>query len=630
VGYYTIGIAGHIDHGKTTLTKALTNVDTDRLKEEKERKISIELGYAPFKLKEGYHVSVIDVPGHEKFIKQMIAGVTGIDLVIVVVAADEGVMPQTKEHFEILSLLNIERAIIAVTKVDLVDDEHLELVEEDIRDYIKDTVFENSEIVYVDGISKRGISELKRKIIENLDKCRKRDDNGALRLPVDQVFTLQGHGTILRGTIYDGAISVGQSVTILPEGYKAKVRQLQSQNQTVTKAFAGQRVAVNISGIDRSKLHRGHVIVDSNHYAVTDCIDVNIRTTRLMELPIKQRESVKLHIGTSEVMGKIIFFDRNTLEASAGEEVYCQIRLDEPIVGKKGDRFVLRRPSPVETFAGGTIINVTGRKYRFGTKTVEMLKQLEKGSLLERLILLLEEYKLLSCESMIKHLGLTKEELTRLLKEGEAKGEIVQLSGQFVAQTIVKRIKNDILFQLEQYHRQYPLRQGIPKAELIQNYKKSYPEKLTNVVIEKLKTNSYIGLFGSIVHLNTFKPSLPKKWEKQMNDVIRQLEEQGLEPQPIGELIAKAGIPDKLAKEFISYLTNEKIAEKLDEKHLIHHKGVHQAIVLLKKACPDSFTLQEAKSVLKTSRKYLVMILELLDQKKLTVRHDDIRKWIDG
>ncbi|MEH7334103.1 selenocysteine-specific translation elongation factor [Neobacillus drentensis] len=628
MAYYTIGIAGHIDHGKTTLTKALTNVDTDRLKEEKERNISIELGYAPIHLKEGYHVSVIDVPGHEKFIKQMIAGVTGIDLVIAVIAADEGVMPQTKEHFEILSLLGIKQAIIAVTKSDLADEELLELVEDNIRDYIKGTVFETADIVYVDGLSKRGIPELKRKIIESLDRCKKRDDNGALRLPVDQVFTLQGHGTILRGTVYDGTITVGQSITVLPDGYKAKIRQLQSQNQTVLQAFAGQRVAINISGINRDKVHRGHVIVNSNHYVVTDCIDVTIRTTRLMEFPLKQRAPVKLYIGTSEVMGKIVFFDRNTLEISAGEEVYCQIRLEEPIVAKKGDPFILRRPSPMETFAGGKIINVTGKKYRFGVKTIEKLKQMEKGSIIERLILLLEEQKFLSGESIIKHLGLTSQELKLLLKEGEATGQITQISGQFVAQTIIIRIKNDILLELERYHHQYPLRPGISKAEVIQIYKKSYPEKLLNAVFEQLKANNDISLNGSNVCLCSFKPTIPKHWEKQMYEVISRLERQGLEPQPIGDLIAQAGIPVKLTAEFINYLKNEQIADTLDEKHLVHRKAVNYAITQLKKAYPNTFSLQEAKSIVEVSRKYLVSILELLDRKRLTARHEQLRKWV--
>ncbi|MFC0270459.1 selenocysteine-specific translation elongation factor [Metabacillus herbersteinensis] len=627
MGYYTIGIAGHIDHGKTTLTKALTNVDTDRLKEEKERNISIELGYAPFQIKENYHVSIIDVPGHEKFIRQMIAGVTGIDLVLVVVAADEGLMPQTKEHFEILSLLGIKQAIIVVTKADLVDDEQLELASEEIRDYVNDTDFKTAEIVYVDGVSKRGISTLNEKIIGNLDQLQKRDDKGALRLPVDQVFTLQGHGTILRGTLHDGTITAGQSITILPDGYKGKVRQLQSQNKTVTKAFPGQRVAINISGIDRGKLQRGHVIVDSGHYAISECIDVIIRTTRLMELPLKQRTLVKLHIGTSEVMGKIVFFDRNTLEAVAEEEVYCQIRLDEPIVAKKGDRFILRRPSPTETFAGGKVINVNGGKYHFGSKTINMLKQMEKGSLLDQLISLLEEHKLLSYENMIKQLGLTKQELNQLLEEGVAAGQIIKLSGQIFAYTVVKQLDDDVLLHLEQYHIQNPLRHGIPKAELIQTYKKSYPEKLVNAVFDQLKINNDICLNGPNIYLNTFQPALPKQWEKRMNGVIDKLEEQGLEPKPIEELTVQAEIPDKIAKEFINYLKNEQIVDKLDEKHLIHHKVLHHTTHVLKDEYPDSFTLQEAKSVLNVSRKYLVLILELLDRKKVTIRNDQKRKW---
>ncbi|MGM0900414.1 MAG: selenocysteine-specific translation elongation factor [Bacillota bacterium] len=629
MSYYTIGIAGHIDHGKTTLTKALTNVDTDRLKEEKERNISIELGYAPFQIKEGYHVSIIDVPGHEKFIRQMIAGVTGIDLAVIVVAADEGLMPQTKEHIEILSLLGIEQVIFAITKADLVDEEQLELAEEEIRDYIDGTIFETADIIYVDGISKRGISEFKEKAIEKLYQCQRRDDVGALRLPIDQVFSLQGHGTILRGTVFNGSISTGQSITVLPQGYKAKVRQLQSQNENVCQAFAGQRVAVNISGIDRQHVNRGNVIVNSNHYALTDCIDVIIRTTKLMELPLKQRSLVKLHIGTSEVMGKIIFFDRNTLEVEAGEEVYCQIRLDEPIVGKKGDRFILRRPTPVETFAGGRIINVNGKKYRFGKTTIDILKQLEQGSDLDRLIFLLQEYKLLSSEDIIKQLGLTEQELHLLLEEGKSSDQIIQISRQYTTQTIVKQIENNIIQQLKQYHDQYPLRSGISKAELLQIYNENYSDKLVSAVIQKLNTDNLICLRGPNISLDNFQTRLPKQWEKKMTAVIRQLEEQGLEPQPIGELMNQTGMSTKLATEYLNYLKNEGIVEKLDEKHFIHHKVVSVSCNLLKNAYPNSFTLQEAKTILNTSRKYLVWFLELLDQKKWTVRDNNKRLWVN-
>ncbi|WP_182917185.1 selenocysteine-specific translation elongation factor [Bacillus sp. PK3_68] len=628
MSYYTIGIAGHIDHGKTTLTKALTDVDTDRLKEEKERNISIELGYAPIHLKKDYQVSIIDVPGHEKFIKQMIAGVTGIDLVIVAIAADEGIMPQTKEHFEILSLLGIEKAIIAITKAETVDNEQLELAKEEIKDYLHETVFNTAEVIYVDGISKRGITELKLEIVKNLEQLPQKDIDGAFRLPIDQVFTLQGHGTIIRGTIYDGMITTGQPILILPDGYQAKIRQLQSQNQVVSQAYAGQRVAINISGVARDKLQRGHVLVDSNHYATTNCIDIVMRTTVLMRHSLKQRELVKLHIGTSEVMGKLVFFDRNVLEAHANEAVYCQIRLEEPIVGKKGDRFILRRPSPMETFAGGKIINVSGEKYPFGKETVEKLKQMEKDSPLEQLMTLLRRHKQLTPEEMIKQLGVTEEGLHRLLEEGELTNKITRLEGHFISRDVVAQLENDIFTQAAQYHEQHPLRTGIPKAEVVQTLKHLYPEKLINAVLEQMKSQGLVCLSGPSVFLKTFQPSMPKQWEKKMLSVINQIESQGLEPMPFKEIITQTNMPDALAKDFLDFIIREKIVERLDEKHLIHHTIVNELISLLKRKHKESFTLQEAKSTLNTSRKFLVLFLELLDLKKVTVRDDNKRRWV--
>lgn len=628
MNYYTIGMAGHIDHGKTTLTKALTNIDTDRLKEEKQRKISIELGYAPFSLSQDLQVTIIDVPGHEKFIKQMIAGIAGIHLVLIVVAADEGLMPQTKEHIEILSLLGIENAIIAITKADTVDDEQLELAKEEIRDYISDTTFKTADIIYVDGISKRGIPELKAAIMDELQHLPRQETNGALRLPIDQVFTLQGHGTIVRGTIYDGAITTGQSVTILPDGHKAKVRQLQSQNQSVTKAYAGQRVAINLTGVERNHLHRGQVTVDTEHYATTTCIDVVIQTTTLMEHSLKQREMIKLHIGTSEVTGKIIFFDRNRLEAERNQTVYCQLSLDEPIVGKRNDRFILRRPSPMETFAGGKIINISGKKHRFGSETVASLKQLENSTPLERLITLLSEHKQLTQEDMIKQLGVTEESLHKLLKEGQANGQIAQLGGQFIASSVVSDIRNDCLSKIEHYHTQYPLRTGIDKAELIQTFKKTYPELLTNLVLEQLKQEGHIYFNQSSIHLHNFQPSMPHAWKKQMTALIQTLEKQGLEPSPVQELIAQFKIPTSLADDFITFIKEEKIADNLDEKHFIHRKVIDESMKRLKGKFPDMFTIQDARSILQTSRKFLVPFLELLDREKVTVREDNRRRWI--
>src|SRR3954451_2388835 len=345
--YFTIGMAGHIDHGKTSLTKALTNVDTDRLKEEKERQISIELGFAPLYEDGDIQISVIDVPGHERFIRQMIAGVAGIDLVVLVVAADEGVMPQTREHLEILKFLGVKSGLVAITKIDRVEEEFVELVKEDIFEELQGTVFEQAPYVLVDSISLKGIEELKTMIIETLKNQEMRDIRGALRLPIDQVFTVKGQGTVVRGTVYEGSVEEGQLLKVMPKGLDVRARQIQVHHHSANQAFAGQRAAINLSGVAKEELERGDVLVSSEHFIVTKTIDVAIHLVSDLDYMVKQRMPIKCHIGTAEVMGRIVFFDRNEIETE-NEEILCQLRLDDEIVTKRGDRFILRRPSPQE------------------------------------------------------------------------------------------------------------------------------------------------------------------------------------------------------------------------------------------------------------------------------------------
>ncbi|WP_234946545.1 selenocysteine-specific translation elongation factor [Bacillus sp. m3-13] len=306
--HYTIGMAGHIDHGKTTLTKALTGVDTDRLKEEKERQISIELGYAPLEMEDGSLLSIIDVPGHERFIRQMIAGVSGIDLVILVVAADEGVMPQTKEHLEIVKFLQIQKGIIAITKKDKVEEELLDLVQEEIMDELEGSVFHHAPVVFLDSTKNIGIENLKETIRGQLQNIQHKQETGDFRLPIDQVFTIKGQGTVVRGTILEGIVQTEDELQILPAGVPVKARQLQVHNKMVNKAKAGQRVAVNLPNISAEDITRGDVLVLSQTYETTDTIDVSLKFIKKLQYPIKQRSVVKVHIGTAEVMGKIIFF----------------------------------------------------------------------------------------------------------------------------------------------------------------------------------------------------------------------------------------------------------------------------------------------------------------------------------
>ncbi len=378
-------MAGHIDHGKTTLTKALTNVDTDRLKEEKERQISIELGFAPLFEDKEVQISVIDVPGHERFIRQMIAGVAGIDLVVLVVAADEGVMPQTREHLDILGFLGIRNGIVAITKIDRVDEEFIDLVKDDIFEELQGTVFESSPFVLVDSLSKKGINELKELIVSTLKNQEMRDAKGAFRLPIDQVFTVKGQGTVVLGTVYEGTVEEGQALMIMPKGIEVRARQLQVHHQPAKQAFAGQRAAINLSNVAKEDLERGDVVVSSEHFNVTRTIDVAIRVVEDLDYMVKQRMPIKCHIGTAEVMGRIVFFDRNELKEENGE-ILCQLRLEEEVVTKRGDRFILRLPSPQETIGGGWVIDPRGEKYRFGVQTIEELEKKKIGSPKERIV----------------------------------------------------------------------------------------------------------------------------------------------------------------------------------------------------------------------------------------------------
>lgn len=623
MNYFTIGLAGHIDHGKTTLTGALTGIDTDRLKEEKERNISIEPGFAPFQLSEEMTVSIIDVPGHERFIRQMIAGVAGIDLVIPVVAADEGVMPQTREHLEILSLLGIQRSIIAITKADLVDEEMLQLVQEDIIDYIEDSGFEGSEIHIVDAKSGRGLDELKESITAFLSRVPSRNRAGAFRLPIDQVFTLQGHGTIVRGTIFDGEISEGEKVTLLPDRLEARVRQIQTHNEKVDRAFAGQRVAVNLAGINKQELTRGQVIVNSNHYSVTSTIDLAFTQSLTMSHELKQRSLVTLHNGTAEVRGTIVFFDRNVLKTGEREELFCQIRLHRPITAKKGDHVIVRRPTPVETIGGGSILNVAGEKYKFGNETIEMFEQMSRGTPGERLDQLLDHELVLSKERVMQHIGLDEEAYVQLTEESQ----LVLFGNYVTSDSVFNRVVEAILVILQNNHQQFPMRRGMPKAELIQELSKTYPVKLVEAAIELMIMKEVLKQTGPLLSEYSFQPSLPDSWNTRMTQVIRELDKQGLNVSPIDVLIEKESIPESLIGEFKQYLITENVAVSLNEELYLHQNSWEKTITELNSGTGDTFTLQEAKDILNVSRKYLVPVLEKLDDSGYTIRKDRDRHW---
>ena len=621
--FFTIGMAGHIDHGKTSLTKALTNVDTDRLKEEKERQISIELGFAPLYEDNEIQISVIDVPGHERFIRQMIAGVAGIDLVVLVVAADEGVMPQTREHLDILKFLGVNNGLVAISKIDRVDEEFIELVKDDILEELSGTVFEEAPFVLVDSLSNKGIDEIKELIIKTLKQQEMRDAKGAFRLPIDQVFTVKGQGTVVRGTVYEGTVEEGQTLKIMPKGVEVRARQIQVHHNPAAKAYAGQRTAINLSGVSKEDVERGDVLVSSEHFLVTKTLDVAIRVVEDLEHMVKQRMPIKLHIGTAEVMGRIVFFDRNEIKEENGE-ILCQLRLEEEILTKRGDRFILRRPSPQETIGGGWVIDPRGDKYRFGNQTIEDLEKKKVGSPKERITAALMETKCLPLTELIKRTSLDEATLTEQLTDAE----FILFDGkEYTLQLLIHSIEEDIFDRLQDFHFHHSMKIGINKAELLQTMQKRFPKHLLDYVVENGIANHIFNRRGQFVSLVSFVPHVPKNWAKRTENLINELKKDGLKVRYTKDYFSDAGIPENLVADLRRFLEEEELLVQLDDQFAYHGEVFKQAVDKLRSQTGSEFDVGDAKDVLDLSRKYMIPFLEKMDSSGLTKRVENKRVW---
>jgi selenocysteine-specific elongation factor len=621
--YFTIGMAGHIDHGKTSLTKALTNVDTDRLKEEKERQISIELGFAPLYEDQEIQISVIDVPGHERFIRQMIAGVAGIDLVVLVVAADEGVMPQTREHLDILKFLGVKNGLVAISKIDRVDEEFIELVKDDILEELNGSVFEGAPFVLVDSLSKKGIEELKDLIITTLKEQEMRDAKGAFRLPIDQVFTVKGQGTVVRGTVYEGSVEEGQTLKIMPKGLEVKARQIQVHHKQAQKAYAGQRTAINLSGVSKEDLERGDVLVSSEHFIVTKTVDVAIRVVEDLEHLVKQRMPIKLHIGTTEVMGRIVFFDRNELKEENGE-ILCQLRLEDEILTKRGDRFILRRPSPQETIGGGWVIDPRGNKYRFGNQTIEELEKKKVGSPKERITAAIFEAKSITLGELIKRTALDEETLNEFLEDDDF---VLYNGKEFTLKMLINSIEEDIYDTLQDFHQTHSMKLGLNKAELLQSMQKRFPKSLLDFVVENGIANGTFNRKGQFVSLTDFVPHVPKSWQKRTENMLSELKKDGMKVRYYKDYFSDSGIPDHLESDLRRFLEEQEYVVHLDEQFAYHGDVFKEAVEKLRSGTGKEFEVGNAKEILDISRKYMIPFLERLDSKGLTKRVENKRVW---
>ncbi|HID29508.1 MAG TPA: selenocysteine-specific translation elongation factor, partial [Desulfobacterales bacterium] len=492
-----LGTAGHIDHGKTSLIKALTGIDTDRLKEEKLRGITIELGFAWLDLPGGQRVGIVDVPGHEKFVKNMVSGASGIDLVALIIAADEGVMPQTKEHLDICSLLNVKHGLVVLTKIDMVDEEWLEMVTDDVQGFLKGTFLEGAPILPVSSLSGQGLPEFV-EALETLCKAvPERKSSGLFRLPVDRVFTIKGFGTVVTGSLVSGKVRVGETTMVYPSGIQSKVRGIQVHGQTVDQVTASMRTAINFQGVDRSAIARGDVVGGVNTLKPSYMVDALLVSLPSNEKPLKNRTKVRFHTGTSEILARAILLDRE--ELSPGETVVVQFRLEVPVAVVKDDRFVIRSYSPIRTIGGGQILNPVPRKHkRFRKPLVAELESLAESSAREIITYHLRESGILGVRSSELRLmtNLSEKDLEQHLQHLLSQRGIILVDREnrtFIHGSVFDALRQKTVKLLEDYHKDHPLKAGMSRQGLKSKLAASLDSKLFGLLIQDLtKSNAVI------------------------------------------------------------------------------------------------------------------------------------------
>lgn len=629
-----IGTAGHVDHGKTRLIKALSGIDTDRLEEEKKRGITIELGFAHIPNDAGYNIGVIDVPGHEKFIKNMLAGIGGIDFVLFVVAADEGIMPQTREHFEILQALGIDDGIIAITKTDMVDEEWLELVQEDIRDYVEGSFLEGKPMIPVSAKSGENIDLLKEEIIRKCDRESKRIEAPEMfRLPVDRVFTKSGFGTVVTGTLMDGTCSLNDEVHVFPEETPAKIRGIQTYGNDVEQAVAGQRTAINLSGVRKEDIRRGDVIAAKGAVSVTGMLDVKLKIFDSSERMVLNNSRVHLYCGSKEVLTKVILMDRDALPA--GEEAYVQFRLEEPIAVRRGDRFIIRFYSPIITIGGGQILDAVPEKHKRNRENVlEGFRMLESGNISDIFVLKTGGHKFYSKELLLQELGMLPEIGDREIERCIEEGKLVELEdGTILAASKFQMMTDRLIQLLQEYHESNPLAEGMPKQELQSRLRDTWhiqEDKIILGAVHRLMNLGTLTDCGKTVSMQGFEAVLTPEQEKLKERIAGIYKDAGIEIPKNDEIYALD--PDKrVINAIFDRLYKEGVLVKVDPSYNISQEGWNRVAAAARTAGAEgSFVLADFRDTLNTSRKYASVYLAALDRAGITVFDGERRRLPEG
>ena len=622
-----IGTAGHVDHGKSALVMALTGINPDRLREEQERQMTIDLGFAWLTLPDGESVGIIDVPGHRDFIENMLAGVGSIDAALFVVAADEGVMPQTREHLAILDLLQIERGVVALTKVDLIQDtEWLELVREDVRSLLAETALSNAPIVPVSAHSGRGIEQLVEVIASVLSEAPVRRDIGQPRLSIDRAFSISGFGTVVTGTLVDGSLAVGDQIEIMPRGYAGRIRGLQTHKEKIERAVPGSRVAVNITGVEVDDIHRGDVVVLPETVRATRRIDVQFDLLDSTEQSMKHNQEVKLFVGAAQRIARVRLLGAD--ELVPGEEGWLQLELDGPIIAARGDRYILRRPSPPATIGGGQVVDAhPGRRHRRKDEVViERLEHYLVGDPIDVLVQTLQRQGPSDWEMIAESAGVDRAELEEARDQAVTDQRVLRMNASpgplYVDRATWRGLVDRITGELKKYHQQKPLRAGMNVEELRSRLKLN--QKVASAVLNHADSEDLIEIEGQVARVESFQPQLSDMQAELAGQMIKRFLREPFTTPSIKECEEAVG------EEIYHYLVSTGQLIPVSDDVVFHKEGYERMVQEVKELIQQkgAVTIAEVRDHLDTSRKYVLGLLEHLDAQGVTVRDGDLRRLI--
>ncbi|MGB7574401.1 MAG: selenocysteine-specific translation elongation factor [Thermodesulfobacteriota bacterium] len=620
-----LGTAGHIDHGKTSLVKALTGVDTDRLKEEKERGITIELGFTFLDLPSGIRLGIIDVPGHEKFVKHMVGGVWGIDLVALVIAADEGVMPQTREHLDICKLLGVKKGLVVLTKVDLVDEDLLELVKEEVSEIVQDTFLRGAPILSVSSVTGQGIPQLASTLDHLSQGIEGRPADGLFRLPIDRVFTMKGFGTVVTGTMISGSLSLGETVQILPSGTEGKVRNLQVYNRSVERAVAGERTAVNLQGIETSAIERGDVLIRPNTLRPTQLIEAYLEYLPDAPRPLKHRTKARFHIGTALTHASVFLLDRE--ELSPGEAGFVQLRLERPVVALPQDRFVIRGSAAIQTVGGGTILDSHPDKHRrFSPSVIADLSLLKDGTNEQALRQHIRHSGMggITLEDLSNRVEVSPGEIQENIRKMAEKGDLLFIDPEklkVIEKGQYQGLRELVLAQLGEFHRRSPMKSGLSKEELRTKLPPEVDIKLFQILINQLIQSKDVVLEKDKLRLPVHQISSADE-KGLVKRVEASVLKGGLQPPSPKELSEEWSEREEEVRAIFEHLTHEGVLVKIKGEIYVHRvsfENLKEELVAYLKSHQE-ITTPQFKEMTRASRKYAIPLIEYFDQSKLTLR----------